>query len=177
MSEAMDPQAPQNPGDPIGSSYPYGYVQRGDPTNAMGADTRTSAQSDPLAAEPPGLITFAAVMVFTLGGFQIVWAIVEFLNAAWLAGTAYGTFNGHLWLWGILDTIVGLAAIYAGYDILRGGAFGRIFGLIVAGVTAIRWFFYLPAAPILGIVMIAIAVIVVYALVSHGEFYASSSPR
>jgi hypothetical protein len=156
---------PRGPGNPTGSSYPYGQIHREDP------------QSDPLAAEPPGLITFASVMVFTLGGFQIVWAIVEFLNAAWLAGTAYGTFNGHLWLWGILDTIIGLAAIYAGYDILRGGTFGRIFGVIVAGVTSIRWFFYLPAAPILGVVMIAVAVIIVYALVSHRGFFESPSAQ
>jgi hypothetical protein len=174
MSETMNPR---DPGNPTGSSYPYGQVYREDPTHAMGTAKRASAPDDPLAVEPPGLITFAAVMVFTLGGFQIVWAIVEFLNAAWLAGTAYGTFNGHLWLWGILDTIIGLAAIYAGYDILRGGAFGRIFGVIVAGVTAIRWFFYLPAAPILGIVMIAVAVIIVYALVSHGEFFESPSAQ
>jgi hypothetical protein len=176
MSETMNPQ---DPGNTMGSGYPYGRVHRGDPTDAIGTASQASARSqgDPLAAETSGLITFAAVMVFTLGGFQIVWAIVEFLNAAWLAGTAYGSFNGHLWLWGILDTIVGLAAIYAGYDILRGGAFGRIFGVIVAGVTAIRWFFYLPAAPILGIVMIAVAVIIVYALVSHGEFFESPSTQ
>jgi len=174
MSDTMNPRSP---GNPTGSSYPYGRVYRDDSTNAMGTARRASSPDDPLAVEPSGLIAFAAVMVFTLGGFQIVWAIVEFLNAAWLAGTAYGTFNGHLWLWGILDTIVGLAALYAGYDILRGGTFGRIFGVIVAAVTAIRWFFYLPAAPILGIVMIAVAVIIVYALVSHGEFFAAHSPQ
>jgi hypothetical protein len=128
-------------------------------------------------AEAPGLVAFAAIMMFVLGAFQLVWAIVEFVNAAWLSSVTYGNFNGHLWLWGILDTIVALAAFYAGYDILRGGTFGRVFGIVVAGVSAFRWFFYLPAAPVIGIVMIAVDIIIIYALVAHGEFFRSARAR
>ena len=86
-------------------------------------------------------------------------------------------FNGYLWLWAILDLVLAAAAFYAGYDILRGGSFGRVFGVVVAGISAIRWFFYLPAAPWIGIVMIAVDIIIIYALVGHGEFFnAESTP-
>jgi hypothetical protein len=127
--------------------------------------------------ERPGLVTFAAIMMFILAGFQLVWAIVEFANAAWLSSVTYGNFNGYLWLWAILDLLVAAAAFYAGYDILRGGTFGRVFGVVVAGISAIRWFFYLPAAPWIGIVMIAVDIIIIYALVSHSEFFDAMSVR
>ena len=114
-------------------------------------------------------------MMFIVGGFELVWAIVEFANAAWLASVTYGTFNGYLWLWGILDLVLAAAIFYAGYDILRGGSFGRIFGVIVACISAVRWFFYIPASPWLGIVVIAIDVLIIYALVAHGEFFDTAS--
>jgi hypothetical protein len=136
-----------------------------------------SRDSNVVEAETPGLVAFAAVMMFVLAAFQIVWAIVEFVNAAWLSSVAYGTFNGYLWLWGILDVIVALAALYAGYDILRGGAFGRIFGVIVAGISAIRWFFILPASPWMAIVVIAVDILIIYGLVANGEFFNTASSR
>jgi hypothetical protein len=131
-----------------------------------------------MTLERPGLVTFAAIMMFVAGGFQLVWALVEFANAAWLASATYGTFNGYLWLWAILDLVLAAAIFYAGYDILRGGSFGRIFGVIVACVSAVRWFFYIPASPWLSIVAIAVDVLIIYALAAHEEFFnAASSTR
>jgi hypothetical protein len=121
----------------------------------------------------PGLVTFAGIMMFLLAAFQIIFAVVEFYNAAWFANTAYGTFSDRLWLWGIVDIIIAAIAIFAGYDLLRGGTFGRIVGLIAASIIGVRWFFYLPAEPWAGVVMIALAVLVIYGLVAHSEYFDS----
>jgi hypothetical protein len=165
---------PQNQGDSTGPGYPYGSVNRGSPINSRQEEP---LYGDEFAAEPPGLVTFAAVMMFVLAAFQILWAITEFVNAYWLSTVTYGTFNGHLWLWGILDLIVAVAALYAGFDILRGGSFGRVFGVIVAGISAVRWFFYIPAEPFIAIVVIAVGVLIIYGLVAHGEFFDTASTR
>ena len=134
-------------------------------------------QGDALAVQRPGMVTFAAVLLMVVGGFQLVWAIVELVNAAWISSVTYGTFNGYLWLWGILDLILAAVIFYAGYDILRGGSFGRVLGVIVAGVSAVRWFFYLPAQPWLSIVVIAVDILVIYALVGHSEFFDAAELR
>jgi hypothetical protein len=112
------------------------------------------------------------VSVYTL---LVVWAIVEFVNAAWLASVTYGTFNGYLWLWAILDLVLAAAIIYAGIDILRGGTFGRVFGVIIACISAVRWFFYIPAEPWLAIVVIVVDVLIIYGLVANGEFFDTAS--
>lgn len=122
-------------------------------------------------ARRPGLVTFAAIMLFMLGGFETIWAIVQFTNAAWIAGNVYGSFGGYLWLWGILDVLFAAVAFYSGYDVLRGGSFGQVFGTLIAAFSAIRWFFYLPAAPWMAAVVIAIDLLVIYGLVAHSDYF------
>jgi hypothetical protein len=140
----------------------------------MYATARGAAQQPAVetsSEETPGLVVFAAIMMFMLGGFQVAWAFVEFANAVWIASTSYGTFGGRLWLWGIVDIAVALITFYAGYSLLAGARFGQIFGLIVAGVSALRWFFYLPANPWAGIVIIAIDVLIIYGLVANNDYF------
>ena len=69
----------------------------------------------------PGLVTFAAIMMFVLGGFSVVWAIEEFVNAAWLSDVSSGLFGKNLFIWGITDSLVAIVSIFAGWSILRGG--------------------------------------------------------
>ncbi len=160
MSEAMNPQYP-GVINPVDQEYPAGPM--------------ATSRDDVVASHPPTLVFFAGVLILLMGGFEVVWAVVEFLNVAWLATVTYGDFNGLLWLWAILDLILAAAFVYAGYDILRGGTFGRVVGIIVAAVSALRWFFYLPASPWIGVVMIAVDIIIIYALVAHGEYFHTAS--
>lgn len=148
-----------------------------DAMNPTNQNTRREATSTQMAratevmAQRPGLVTFAAVMMFLLAGFQVTWAIVEIANAHWISNTTYGTFGGYLWLWAIFDLLLAAAAFYGGYDLLRGGAFGFFYSLGIAGFSALRWFFYLPAAPWLGIVIIAVDILIIYGLVSNSEYF------
>jgi hypothetical protein len=177
MSEAINPQ---NSGNPMDQEYPVRPMGQGSlaipsiPAGSTGA-VEPSSRDDAGVIYPPGLVFFAGILILLMGGFEAVWAIVEFLNVAFFATATYGTFHGLLWLWAILDLILAAAAIYAGYDILRGGTLGRVLGIIVAGVNALRWFFYLPASPWMGVVMIAVDIIIIYALVAHGEYFRTAT--
>ena len=128
-----------------------------------------------VSARRPGLVTFAAIMMFILAGFEMTFALVEFSSATWIAFNVYGSFGGHLWIWGILDAIMAVIAFYAGVEILRGGSFGQIVGIAIAAFSAIRWFFYLPAAPWIGAVIIAVDVLIIYGLVAHSEYFTESN--
>ena len=130
--------------------------------------------SQPLTSVPkqrPGLVTFAAVMLFVLGGLYAAVAFMEFFNATWLLFSPYNGVGGSLWLWGILDAIYALILVFAGYSILAGGQVGQIIGIVVAGVSAVRWLFYLPIAPVTAVVIIAIDVLIIYALVAHEAYF------
>jgi hypothetical protein len=136
-----------------------------------------AAPTGPAVAQRPALVTFAAIMLLLLGAFELTWAIVEFFRAPWIGATVYGTFGGYLFMWAIFDTLVAALAFYAGFDVLRGGTFGQVMGLVFAGLSAIRWFFYLPAAPWLGVVMLTIDVLVIYGLVAHSDYFGANATQ
>src|SRR5215203_3689726 len=86
----------------------------------------------------PGLLTYAAIMMFVLGGFHILLAISEFANSTWvLSRLDVELFIPILIIWGIVDLVIGSHAVYAGVSILRGATFGFITGFTFAGLGII----------------------------------------
>jgi hypothetical protein len=123
----------------------------------------------------PGLVTYAAIMMFALGGFHILLAISEFANSTWvLSRLDIELFIPILLIWGILDLIIGAIAIYAGVSTLRGGTFGWIMGATFAILGIIRWLFYIPVSPVLAVVVIVLDMLVIYALVQHSDYFQDS---
>ena len=137
----------------------------------------TPAQNNPPSYpvnQRPGLVTFAAVMLLLLFGLQAVVAIMEFFAGTWLIFSPASVPGGLLWLWAIIDVLFALIPLYAALDILRGGQVGRIIGIVIALFSAMRWFFYLPLAPIAAIVIIGVDILIIYALVAHSEYFESA---
>jgi hypothetical protein len=139
----------------------------------------TDGRSNSAVREPtvwrPGLITFAALMMFALGGFHILVAISEFANSTWvLSRLDIELFIPILLIWGILDLIIGAIALYAGFSTLRGGTFGWVMGATFAVLGIIRWLFYIPVTPVLAVVVIVLDMLVIYALVQHSDYFQSS---
>jgi hypothetical protein len=124
------------------------------------------------AGRRPGLLTFAAIMMFLLGGFvaQPV-IIVLFAHATGIAANVEATVGDPLWVWCILDGVFALMAIYAGIDILRGGQTGRILGFIVAAFSALICFVFIQAAPWAVLAVIALDLLAIYALATQGDYF------
>jgi hypothetical protein len=121
------------------------------------------------AAHRPGMVTFAAVMMFLVAGFEALSALLAFAGTGWWVTDAGNLVYANFVLWGIVDLIIALIAVYAGIDLLRGGTFGLVMGYLFAGLGAIRWLFVIPAAPVLAVVVIALCVMVIYGLAKYSE--------
>jgi hypothetical protein len=122
----------------------------------------------------PGMVTFAAVIMFMVAGFEALSAILAFVGTGWWVTASGDLVYANLAFWGIIDLLIALIALYAGIDLLRGGTFGRVMGYLFAGLGAIRWLFVIPAAPILSVVVIALCVMVIYALATHPDYSQSA---
>ena len=122
------------------------------------------------AAHRPGLLTFAAVMMFVVAGFEALAALFAFAGTGWWVTDMGNLVYANLVLWGIVDLLIALIALYAGIDILRGGAYGLMVGYLFAVVGAIRWLFVIPAAPVLAVVVIALCVMVIYGLAKYSDY-------
>jgi hypothetical protein len=123
------------------------------------------------ATHRPGILTFAAVMMFVVAGLEGLSALLNFAGTGWWVTDAGNLVYANFVFWGILDLIIAIIALYAGIDILRGGTYGLVMGYLFAVFGAIRWLFVIPAAPVLAVVVIALCVMVIYGLAKHSDYF------
>src|SRR5215217_3849308 len=117
-------------------------------------DGRTNASGYSPTMRRPDLVTFAAIIMFVLGGFHVLLAISEFANSTWvLSRLDIELFIPILAIWGLIDLIIGAIALYAGFS---------------------RWLFYIPVAPVLAVAVIVLAMLVIYGLVKHTDYFQTS---
>ena len=124
-----------------------------------------------------GWISFAAIMLIMIGVFHAIAGLAgiienEFYSVVPAAGTEatgdvyFLQFDATTWGW--IHLIGGLIVLFAGIG-LFGGARARTVGVIVAVISAIVNFAWLPWYPVWSITMIAIAITVIWALTAHGR--------
>src|SRR5215212_7145768 len=143
--------------------------------SSMQDEGRSNASGYSPTMRRPDLVTFAAIIMFTLGGFHVLLAISEFANSTWvLSRLDIELLIPSLILWGFIDLLIGLIAVYAGRSILSGGKFGWFMGYTFATVGIIRWLFYIPVAPVLAVVIIVIDDLVIYGLAEHADYFQGS---
>lgn len=144
------------------------------------SDTHASypAGSGPSRAGEPvqatgwvGWVIFAGVAMIVLGAFSII----EGLAAVYRTGVYVSTSSGVVLhsvsypTWGWVHFGLGVAAVLIGFGVMTGALVARVLGIALAVVSAIINLAFLPAYPVWGIIVIAIDVIVIYALAVHGR--------
>jgi hypothetical protein len=121
----------------------------------------------------PALVTFSAILLLMLAGFQLIVAITEFFHYAF--GTLPPLVGNYNILWGLLDVVYALVLLYAGIALLQGQAVGRLITMIVAVLAALRWAFYLWYEPWASVVVIGICLLIIYAMAQSDEYFTSAS--
>lgn len=118
-----------------------------------------------------GWVTFAALIMYLVGGLLLLLSLVELFNSAWLKDISTGLFGQHFTTWGFVDLGLAIIAFVAGYSILYGGKLGYWIGIFAAIFSAIRWFFYIPFVPFAAILVIALDVLIIYGLSSNKDYF------
>ena len=71
--------------------------------------------------------------------------------------------------WGWIHLVLGIVVLLAGIALLGGALWARIIGIALAALIAIGNFLWLPYYPVWAIVLIALNVLVIWALAAHGR--------
>ena len=119
----------------------------------------------------PGWVTFASIILFLVGGLHLVWSIEGFTDAAWLRDISTGLLGDQLIIWAVVDLVLAVVFVVAGYSVWQGGKFGWWVGMLVAMISALRWFFYIFWFPIAALLVIAIDIMIIYALTKNEEWF------
>ena len=115
-----------------------------------------------------GLILFAAVLLFVVGFFNMIYGIAAIANShVFVAGAHYVFANQRTWGW--ITLIIGVLQLAAAAGILAGNQLARWFAVAVLALNAIDMMFFLPAYPFWALTIIAVDVVALYGLCAYGS--------
>ena len=116
-----------------------------------------------------GFVLFAGLMMIMAGVFQAMQGLVAVVNDNfYVAGREY-LFQFDVTAWGWIHLILGAVVALAGWALLVGQTWGRVVGIVVALLSAISNFMFIPRYPIWSLLIIAVDVFVIWALAAHGR--------
>jgi hypothetical protein len=123
-------------------------------------------------AEVSGWVTggyaFAIVMLVIIGVFQAIAGLVAIIDDDfYVVGQNY-TFNFDTSGWGWIHLLLGLLLILVGYFLYTGAAWAVVSAIVLAGLSAIANFFFIPYYPFWSILVIALDIWVIWALTRPG---------
>jgi hypothetical protein len=129
-----------------------------------------SAQVAGSSFNRPSWLTFAAVVLFSVGLLRIVTAAFYLANSARINNLYGGAFGHNVFVWGVWDLVIAGLAILGGYSLLRGHRLGRAIGYAWAILVIVQSFLLFRYAPWFAFAALILAVLVIYALSSTGRW-------
>ena len=83
-----------------------------------------------------GRAVFVAVLLLLAGTLNIIYGIGAVSNAHFFDNTQYVFSSLHTWGW--ITIIVGIIQLSAGFSLMGGRPFGRVIGMVAAGIGALE---------------------------------------
>jgi hypothetical protein len=139
---------------------------RGEKFGAIGGNLTTTQEPSGWAI---GWTAFAAIMMIMMGFFHGLAGLVAVLEDELYAVTPEYVLQLDVTTWGWVHLVLGAIVLIAGIFLFTGSVFARTIGVIVAAVSAIANFAWLPYYPIWALVIITSAAFVIWALTAHGR--------
>jgi hypothetical protein len=116
-----------------------------------------------------GFILFAAIMMIMIGVFQAIAGLVAIFENEFYVATRNYLFQFDATTWGWIHLIAGVIIVFAGWGLLSGRTWARVVGIILAVLSAIANFAFLPYYPFWALIIITLDVLVIWALAAHGR--------
>lgn len=113
-----------------------------------------------------GFVMFAGILMLVVGVWHALAGIAALLNDKLYMSTPEYLYSFDLTGWGWAYLAFGVLVAAAGGAVLKGLTWGRVVGVVLAALSLIANFLFLPWYPIWSLVMIALDVIVIWALVA-----------
>jgi hypothetical protein len=136
-------------------------------TAQHGTDRRGTA---PEATRWTGWILFASFMMLMNGVIGLLEGLMALVNDDYYHVTASGlALSVNYTTWGFVHLVLGVALIAAGIGVMAGNMAARIVGVVLAGLSALVNLAFIEAAPLWGVIVVTVDILVIYALTVHGD--------
>jgi hypothetical protein len=115
-----------------------------------------------------GGIVFAASMMTLAGVFQILAGLAAILNDEFFVVTRNYTYDLDVTVWGWIHLIIGILAVSVGFGLFGRRTWAGVTGIMLAMLSALANFFFIPFYPIWALVVIGLDIWIIWALTRPG---------
>jgi hypothetical protein len=116
-----------------------------------------------------GWTAFAGIMMIMMGILWVISGLVAVFNDEFYVVTQNWIFQFDVSTWGWIHLILGAVILASGFGLFSGAVWARIVGVIIAVISGLVAFTWLPYYPVWGIIFIVISIGVIWALTVHGR--------
>ena len=114
-----------------------------------------------------GLITFAGTIMVIVGVWHVIVGITALVNDKIYVNAASTIYSFDLTGWGWVHLLVGILVAGAGIGVLRGQTWGRVVGIVLASLSMVANFLYLPWYPWWSLLIIVLDITIIWALAMY----------
>lgn len=111
-------------------------------------------------------LTFSGTLLLLIGIFNIISGLTSLLRADYFFVSSSGLLVFDYTTWGWIWLALGALQAAVGLGALAGQTWARVTGVVLAGLCAIGHLAFLNAFPVWSLLVIAMSVLVIYALVT-----------
>jgi hypothetical protein len=141
----------------------------------MSTEMSTEPRVSPWAS---GTILLASAILVVAGIWQVFIGTTALVHDKIYDGEPRYLYSFDLTVWGWAELLTGILSIAAGYAALRGLTWARVTGIGLASLSMIVQFMFIPQYPIWSVLVIALDVVVIYALATYRrDSGVTASPR
>jgi hypothetical protein len=136
---------------------------------SLTARPRSSRESTFNLPSAYGWITFATIMLVLLGCFHAIQGLVALADdQKFLVADSGLVVSVDYTVWGWVHLLGGIIVVLAGIALFTGRIWARIVGVVAAMASAIVNIAFLPAYPVIFATMIAVDILIIWAITVHG---------
>lgn len=119
-------------------------------------------------------VEFAGIMMLVLGAIHAVQGLAALFRDDFYAVSSDGLLVGFAYTtWGWIFLGIGVLSVAAGVAIISGRTWARVVGVLFASLSLLANLAFVNAQPVWSAIVVAIDVIVIYAITVHGGELAS----
>jgi hypothetical protein len=139
--------------------------------------TRVAYNTGPAPTAWTGWVVFAAFMMIMVGIIQAIEGLVAIFDDGFYRVAPSGlVININYNVWGWFHLLLGVLILVSGVGVLAGNMAARTVAVILAGLSALANLAFIEAYPIWSVIIIAVDVLVIYAVTVHGGELRDSAP-
>jgi hypothetical protein len=122
----------------------------------------------PVSGWATGGVIFAGVIMIVLGIFQAIAGIAAIADDQFYVVTRNYAFDLDVTAWGWIHLLLGIVVALSGFALLAGRAWAAVVAIVLAVISAVANFFFIPYYPFWSLLVIGLDIWVIWALTRPG---------